>query len=388
VLQSQRTVVVLLVLFAVFITGCSETPNQVGSKTLPGQDLLQLDTATVYAVSSTSQPVIIGTSASPRILIGKLNSTEAWGLIRFATLPDSIKIMPFISAQLKLRTIYHFGDSLGAYSLALHNVLKYWVTDSLTIDSLKAAGFYDTKASGGASFGSVGDTVTISIPIDTSMIRTWGTVGDTVVAGYGVLLRPTNSTVIKGFGTFFQGDATLWPQLVLTFQGAAGTIDTLIVSTGSNRFVVTQPVQPWPSDSTHIYVQNGYAYRGAVDFDISSIPAHAAIHKATLQLTADAGRSQFNYFTADSLRAYFVADDGTTLTYLESISDRSQIGTSKMYQLSVGPFIQRWIRGATSRRLVIAGVDEWSALDLFALYGAGASKALKPKLTLYYSIIQ
>jgi hypothetical protein len=160
------------------------------------------------------------------------------------------------------------------------------------------------------------------------------------------------------------------------------------MSTGSNRFVVTQPVQPWPSDSSHIYVQNGYAYRGAIDFDISSLPTHAAIHKATLQLTADPSRSQSNYFTADSLRAYFVADDGTTLTYLESISDRAQIGSTKVYQISVGPFIQRWIRGATSRRLVIAGVDEWSSLDLFSLYGAGASKALKPKLTLYYSIIQ
>ena len=147
--------------------------------------------------------------------------------------------------------------------------------------------------------------------------------------------------------------------------------DTLIVNTGSNRFVATGPAPNWPSDSTHIYVQNGFAYRGAVDFDVSSLPLHAAIHKATLQLTFDPNRSKSNYFTTDSLRAYFVGDDGTTLTYLESISEVSQVGTAKLYQIPV-----------------IAGFDEWSALDLFSLYGAASDKSLKPKMTIYYSLIQ
>ena len=162
----------------------------------------------------------------------------------------------------------------------------------------------------------------------------------------------------------------------------------MIVNSGANRFVATGPAPNWPSDSTHIYVQNGFAYRGAIDFDVSSLPLHAAIHKATLQLTIDPSRSQSNYYTADSLLVFFVSDDGITLTYLESISEPSQVGTAKVYQFPVGPFVQRWIRGATSRRLVIAGYEEWSALDLFSFYGVGAGKALKPKLTIYYSLIQ
>ena len=140
--------------------------------------------------------------------------------------------------------------------------------------------------------------------------------------------------------------------------------------------------------STHIYVRNGFAYRGAIDFDVSALPAHAAIHKATLQLTSDQSRNQFNYFTVDSLRAYFVDSSGMAITYLESISAGAQIGTAKVYQITVGSFIQRWVAGTGKRRLIIAGFEEWSALDLFSLYGAGASKALKPKLTIYYSLIQ
>jgi hypothetical protein len=370
------------------VTGCSESPNQVGAKLLPGQDLLHIDTTTVFAVSSTSQPVIIGTASSPRLLLGKFNTTEAWGLIRFGSLPDSVRTLPFLTAQLNLRTIYHYGDSLAAFSLAVHNVSMFWSSDSLTIDSLKAPGFYDTKVRGTGNFSSVGDTVSISIPLDTAMIRTWGTISDTVLTNFGVLLRPTNSGVVKGFGTYSQGDPTLWPQLLLRFQGPGSVIDTLIVNTGTTRFVATGPAPNWPSDSTHIYVQNGFAYRGAVDFNVSTFPLHTAIHKATLQLTFDPSRSQSNYFSVDSLRVFFVGDDGATLVYLESTSEVTQVGTAKVYQFAVGPFIQRWIRGATSRRLVIAGYEEWSALDLFSFYGAGASKALKPKLTVYYSLIQ
>jgi hypothetical protein len=296
--------------------------------------------------------------------------------------------MAFISAQLNLRTIYHFGDSLAPFSVAIHNVLKFWSSDSLTIDSLKSPGFYDTKTSGIGNFSSVGDTVTITIPLDTSMIRTWGTVSDTALTNFGLLLRPTNSNVIKGMGSFAQGDPALRPRLILLFRGSGGVTDTLTVGVGANRFVATGPAPNWPSDSTHIYVQNGFAYRGAIDFDVSALPLHAAIHKASLQLTIDPSLSRSNSFTADSLRAYFVTDDGTTLTYLESFSERTRVGSAKVYQFSVGPFIQRWIRGSTSRRIVIAGFEESSALDLFSFYGAGAGKALKPKLTIYYSLIQ
>jgi len=398
--RHHLTAVLLSSIFAFVVAGCSETPNQVGAKLLPGKDLLRIDTTTVFAVSSTSQPVIIGTASSPRLLLGKItakgstsNTVESWGLIRFTSPPDSVLAMPFVSAQLKLRTMYHFGDSLGAFSVEIHNVLINWTTDSLTIDSLKAPGFYDktrisTQDHGEFRLQPVGDTMTVTIPLDTSMIRTWGTVNDTISKNFGLLLLPTNSSVVKGFGTFAQSDAALLPQLVLLFQGSGGVIDTLTINTGTDRFVATGPAPSWPSDSTHIYVQNGFAYRGAIDFDVSSVPLHSAIHKATLQLTSDPSRSMSNAFTVDSLRAYFVDDNGVTLTYLEAISEGAQVGTAKVYQIPVGSFIQRWVVGAKSRRIVIAGFDEWSALDLFSLYGAGANKTLKPKLTIYYSLIQ
>jgi hypothetical protein len=296
--------------------------------------------------------------------------------------------MPIVSAELDLRTVYHFGDSLAPFSMSVHQILLEWGTDSLTIDSLKAAGFYKTVPSGVWNPSSIGDTSTLTIPLDTSMIRSWGTYSDTVIHNFGVLLRPTNNGVVKGFGSFTISEVAFGPRLLLRFKDVAGKIDTLIITTGTHRFVTTGMNTAWAADSTHLWVQNGGANRGYVEFDVSSIPLHAAIHKAVLELTLDAQRSQFNYFTADSAFVYFTGDDGTTLTYIVDVGSPVQVGTSKVYQFPVGQFVQRWVRGAVLKRVAIAGFDETFALDLFSFYGAQSNKAVRPKLTIIYSVLQ
>jgi hypothetical protein len=263
-----------------------------------------------------------------------------------------------------------------------------WTTDSLTIDSLKAAGFYNSAPSGVWNPSSIGDTSTLTIPLDTSMIRSWGTYSDTVTNNFGVVLRPTGNGVVKGFGSFTISDVSFGPRLLLRLKDVAGNIDTLIITTGIHRFVTTGMNAAWASDSTHLWVQNGGANRGYVEFDVSTIPLHAAIHKAVLELTLDAQRSKFNYFTADSAYVFFTGDDGTTLTYIVDIGTPVQVGASKVYQFPVGQFVQRWVRGSVVKRMAIAGFDEAFALDLFSFYGAQSNNAVKPKLTIIYSVLQ
>jgi hypothetical protein len=183
-------------------------------------------------------------------------------------------------------------------------------------------------------------------------------------------------------------DPALGPKLLLRLRNAAGTIDTLSLTIGGQRYVTTGLNPAWASDSTHLWVQNGGANRGYVEFDVSTIPLHAAIHKATLELTFDAQRSKFNYFTADSAYAYFTGDLETTLSYIVGVGSPVQVGTSKVYQFPVGTFVQRWVRGSVFKRIAIAGFDENFALDLFSFYGAQSNKAVKPKLTIIYSILQ
>jgi hypothetical protein len=65
-----------------------------------------------------------------------------------------------------------------------------------------------------------------------------------------------------------------------------------------------------------------------------------------------------------------------------------QVGTSKIYQFPAGQFVQRWVRGSVLKRMAITGFDETFALDLFSFYGAQSNIAVKPKLTIIYSILQ
>lgn len=378
-------------LFAVslfLLAGCAKEPTPVGAKLLPDGDLINLDTVTYRAVRSYSQSNITQTAASPRVLIGTVDNLQSWGLIRFPYLPDSVATMQFVSAELDLRTIYHYGDSSAPFSFTAHQILLNWTTDSLTIDSLKAPGFYRQSACGTYSTALLGDTISISVPLDTAAIRSWGTASDSVITNFGLLLKPTNSRVIKGFGSFTISDAAMLPKLLLRFRDAAGNIDTLIESAGTHRFVTTGPNPVWPSDSTHLYVMNGTSSRGYVEFDVSSIPAHAAIHKAVLELTPDTRLTQTNFFTVDSLEAFFTGDDGVTISYISVSGGPVQAGGSKVYQFSLGSFVQRWLRGAKVHRIAIAGYSEQAAIDLFTFHGSSTNAALRPKLTVIYSLIQ
>ncbi|MBF8294297.1 MAG: hypothetical protein HW389_842 [Bacteroidetes bacterium] len=387
-MRSYPIISFFAILFVFFIAGCAETPTTVGAKLLPNDDLLRLDTTVVSATRSYNGTVLPATSISPRVLVGNVDNIQCWGIYRFSLLPDSIKSIPIVSAELDLRTIYHFGDSLAPFSMTVHQILMNWATDSLTIDSLKAPGFYRTSPSGAWNSSSIGDTSTLTIPLDTTMIRSWGTVNDTTLNNFGVLLRPTNNGVVKGFGSFMVSNPALGPKLLLRLRNSAGKIDTLSLTIGGHRFVTTGLNPAWASDSTHLWVQNGGANRGYVEFDVSAIPLHAAVHKATLELTLDSPRSKFNYFTADSAYVYFTSDDGATLPYIVGVGTPVQVGTSKVYQFPVGAFVQRWVRGAVLKRMAIAGFDENFALDLFSFYGAQSTKAVKPKLTIIYSVLQ
>lgn len=388
-LRNKLAVTFVLMLFVLLVAGCAETPTPVGARLLPGSDLLHLDTLVVTATQSYNGPAFPATSGSPRALVGRYRNLTCYGIYRFGTIPDSIRTMPMISAEMDLRALYHFGDSLAAFSMTAHQILMNWGTDSLNIDSINAPGFYQTSPCGSFSAGSIGDTIGITIPLDTNVVRAWGTYSDTTLTNFGVLLRPTNSNVIKGFGTFNVTNTDYLPKLLLRFKDTTGNVDTCIVNLGSTRFITTGQSASWPSDSTHLWVMNGGASRGYVRFDVSGIPAHAAIHKATLELTLDSKNSMTNYFTADSAIAYYTNDDSTTSLSITALGTGLQVGANMLFDFPVGSFVQRWVRAAKVPVIAVAGFDEQMSLDLFSFYGIkNQAVAVKPKLTIIYSILQ
>lgn len=371
-----------ILLIVLFLSSCSEDPNPVGLGLLPQSDYIKIDTATFFATQSYSQRSL--PTLSNRLLIGKYKDIESWGILRFVAIPDTLQSKTLVSAHLKLRANYHFGDSLAPFSVAAHQVYSTW-GDSLSLDSIKAANFYNASAMSQASVTALGDTDFFYVAIDTNLVRKWITTGwDSA----GVVLRPTNSNVIKGFGLGNNTDQVQWPKLMLrVLRSGSSTVDTVILTGSIAKFAAGIGNTAWVNDSAQVYVHNGISYRGTVKFNVASLPRHAAIHKAVLEVTLKRSLSQWNSFTSDSLYAYFIAQ-GVILDASSILSESSDINGFHRYTFQVGSFVQQWVRSTDDQGIAIGGYSETNTIDVFALYGSAAAAGLKPKLTVIYSIVR
>lgn len=381
-------VIVSMALVLVTGAGCMSDPNPVGVGLLPSSDFLKIDTTALFAQSSYLQQAIPSPSFT-RLLVGKTGSIEAWGLMRFLPLPDTLKGVQVLDAKVELRTEYHFGDSLAPLSFSIHKVLQYWRGDSLTIDSLVAPGFFQSNAVGSFSQSSIGDTSGVSFRLDTAVVRSWlDSAGDTVLTNHGILLRPSNSKVVKGFATFGTATDAFRPKLVVVYTRQSGTrSDTVRFSLGNARFVTKVAGPAATTDSVLLAIQSGVVTRGMLGFSVSSLPPKSPIHQAILEVKLDNARSRMNSYTPDSLTVYFVAKDGIVFPS-RILGETIRDGSNTTYKFQINHFVQQWVRDPQYTSVAIGGFQETGFLDLFAIHGSAALPTLRPKLTVIYSPVQ
>ncbi|MCI0708263.1 MAG: hypothetical protein L0Y80_12365 [Ignavibacteriae bacterium] len=388
-MKKYITVIITVVSLSIAaLQGCMEEPNAVGSKILPPSDLLQLDTTSNTAVGTSVIAARPNITSPANILVGSADGFESWALLRFTTMPDSLLFTRLVDAEIQLQTTYHFGDSAALLSFDVHQALVSWSGDSLTIDSLQVPGFFDPTPSSSFSMSPVADTAIITIPIDTTIVRQWiNSVLDTTTTNWGVLLKPTNTSVIKGFATDQSSNSDWQPKLVTRFiQPDSVDVDTATITGSAATYTAFRNTPAPPDDESRIYIQNGIATRGMINLDISSLPAKATIHKAVLDLTLDQQASRLNSHSRDSVSAFFVDTTGSAISIL-AISELVSENGQKVYRLSVTNAVQVWIqRDDLLRRLLIAGYAENSTLDSFVFYGVQSN--FPPKLTITYSPVQ
>ncbi len=217
------------------IIGCNDAPNSVGKGS-------QLNKRTMASsISIHFMPQIIPrlqmkyiTSSIDRFMLGKYKTYQAWACLKFYSWPDSLIGIKITSASIHLKSVYHFGDSLAPLSFNVYRAMsKLFLSDSLTYDSLKlnsvtsANGiYYNRNNQVPISYSTIpfGDTDAITINIlDTTMLREWfSTNTDTVDFNDGIIFRPTNSNVIKGFYSFNTSDTSLQPTLYVSYIDTNG----------------------------------------------------------------------------------------------------------------------------------------------------------------------
>jgi hypothetical protein len=366
--------------------GCNEEPTSVGIGLLSSQDLVQVDTTTITAVSGTTIRNRINTGSSGDIMVGKFQGYEARAVLRFTGVPDTLQSATVLSAYLILKANYRFGDPQGNLAFSVNKMVQGWTESGVNWDSISTGSYVQTMTT--PFSGAIGDTDSVAVSLDPNLMNDWFQSAADSQAIEGIILVPTDaSNKIVGFNSFQSSDALETPRLVVTFM--SGTVqDTLTLAYGEDAYVAN--IDNLNSDPNLLYVQAGVAYRSIVKFDVSSIPSHVGIHQAMLELTLNpstsilSSTSSFNSQSVDSLLSYFLVTS-------DSVDNSSYIlghrlnPDSAVYSFAITSDVQHWINGKPNLGVQIEAWAESSKLDLFTFYLGSANASLRPRLRIVYS---
>jgi hypothetical protein len=230
----------------------------------------------------------------------------------------------------------------------------------------------------------IGDTMAMTINIlDTTMLREWfSTNTDTVHLNDGLILRPTNSNVIRGFHSFTTSDTNLVPMLYITYVDTNGNTYSYAHSVGYCKYVSTVDKASLITDPNLMYIQNGISYRGLVSFDsltkISNIWP-VSVYRAVLQVTLNSSQS----ISRDSLFVLSVNSNGASDGAFYTISERDTSGTHTTYAFEARLLALRWLSNSSVRKAALSGYAENDSFDLFKLYGTGI---YRPRIIITYTV--
>lgn len=365
--------------------GCSRDPSPIGSDFL---HLPFLDSLTVYADSSSNYRLrISGNSAT--VLVGRYGEVHAFTLLRFPVpgLPSGVDTSHIVSSSLRLIPQYWFPDSMGTLAFTIHKITRSWSESEVTFDS--TGDLYDTTTSFGSLSRQMSTRDTITLRIDTLLVREWIRSSTT----YGVVLRPDTvvSTVVFGFGVFQPGSgADLRPELIVRYRrDTPGVIDSLVYRTVQEAFVANAPLPP--VDSRFVYLQAGVADRGVFHFDIDTVvvPLNASVIKAELTFVRDPVQSIRNELSQDSVSIHLISDTRTPPSLLFSITAQPDgVDSALIFRADIPSIVQQWVIGRPNYGIALRAFGEFTSVDRFVFHGASADTSVRPKLTIVYSIIR
>jgi hypothetical protein len=397
---------IFLFLFTVIIAfisfGCNDDPDTVGARMLTSGDFGSIQVDTFYATGHSSLNNSLYTSSYGRFMIGKYQSYQAWACLLFAGWPDTMIGVTITSGTIRLKSTYHFGQSMSVLPINMYRARAALTGDSLTFDSLRLNTvaqppynyYYDvnTKYSSTIQAGDT-DWVTIDIP-DTTMLREWFSTNlDSLHLNDGLVLcpDPSLSNVIRGFYSYSASDTSYQPTLYVNYDGAYGP-NTYVHKLSSSKFVSTVDRAHVITDPNLIYIQSGISYRGLISFDSILTTWPVSIHRAVLQVTLNKGKSspQFNYFPtpflSDSLYAFSVGKDSTSDGSYYTLCKRSTDNQgNEIYSFESAALANLWMTNSSARKVELCSYSEGISFDLFTLYSEASEKNLKPRIIITYS---
>jgi len=381
-------------------SGCNDAPDSVGGPTLSKEDYGTVQIKPINTiVEQPTQTTLLFTGSIDRMMLGKYQATqnqtyEAWTCLKFYNWPDSLLGVAIRSAQIRLKPFYNFGDSLSSFFVNVYRAKASILRDSITFDSLNLNGNYYYDSNHPMTI-QANDSL---INLDAAVVSEWFISNtDTTNRNDGVLLRPMNGNVIKGFYSCNVSDTALQPTLYITYvdtNGITGT-GTYTHKIGISRYVAhVDPALFENNSDGKMRVQDGISYRGLLDLNNYSFDSLAllwpfSINQAVLQITLDSASSscRFTPFANNLLYGLSVGTDNKAIGAYSAPSEQLSDSTGRhFYQFNISSMVPAWIHNTIARKITFSGYPESGSFDLFTFYGAGSTMALRPKIIIKYSL--
>ena len=398
---------ITIVLSAVllFLTACQNDPDSTVVGVLPEGDLVgalrfdsQADSSDIrnstYLFRSNHQ-------ATTALSVGEADGDQSKTLLRwlyFGVTTDQAYGGRIVSATLRLHSLpYHVGDvnapfSMEARALVIPDDQPVWNVYTATADSLEGnrPGIGEVV---GSYQGSFGESDSIDVAIDTTLIRRWMQLnvdkdekGNSLfyrIHGLALQAPAGGSGSIRSFQSR-DNNSPRQPSLTVVMENA-GVLDTIEVGNMENTSLAFGPDR---NEAGRIVLQSGVSYRGKLFFDMSAIPAASVINHAVLYLTRDAALSTRYYHGADTVLVYESVDSTDNVLSSTGIITRVESEQPDVLIAEGSPLtraVQNWVNRKGNYGLILVPMYELSDLDRMALYGAGADADKRPRLVVTYT---
>ena len=366
----------------ILASGCSDSPTDLGRGLLKTQDTLHLEKREFTATGDTTV-IVKGYDGLGRIFVGSYNTMQAASVMEFIVSSfSSTQIID--SAAIILQRNYSYYDSTTPFAITAFQVSHSWTTTKFTWDTM-AAIISDTVA-GSMFWPSVTGDSTISVPIDTAIIRLWSTAGNGTV-----VLQPTQNVLgmnmIQGFGNFY--DITGDFRALLRISYHETPTDTLIqrnIRTTRSVSVFTGTI---PQPQGTMIVQASLASRSVLRFDTLSLPKNVSITEASLWLPVDNAQTALNNYSRDSVVIYMLRYNSypyDSVAYSMVCSPFTDTTGQKYYTGDIKNIVQYWNTRGSNLGFVIHPFGEYTTIDRFGLLGSG-STTLRPRVKITYTAL-
>ncbi len=390
-MQNKFVLIFTSIILIIGLYSCDDAPTSLGTSLLPNQDLIDAFKDSSYAVESKFYGSdTLALSSASRVFLGVNGNIESTMLMKFYIyFPDSIKnailgdSLVLKSAVMEMEPVYTFGESTNDFDFSVHKINTTWNSLDFSKSDFEKL---DYDADDVSSNHNIQDSL-ITFDIDTTLVNKWlvsSANSNQVEENHGIYFKYSSGTnKIIGFPAISSRYDSVLTRLVMVVKVGV-TTDTLTIKVTSDAHVVNSIEAQMPVQTSEtIFVQGGIPIRSDLKIDVSSIPKHAIINKATLKLFVDEDKSQIGTDSSKFIGALML-DDFESSEISTSFSGIILKYDSLAYSGEITQFVQEWVAN-TNNGMKLYLFDEVETVNKIAIYGAKADIKLRPYLEIIYT---